>query len=209
MLVVGLTGGIASGKTTVSSLLEEEGAYLIDVDRIAKDLVRPHTAVWHALVKAFGEGILEGDGSIGRKKLAAMVFSNPDRRKTLEDIVHPEIDHEIRRRLKGIREKDPDAIVIVDAALLVETAAYRRMDRLIVVTATKTQQIERLKQRTGAPEEEAMGIISSQMALEEKLKVADFVLPNEGSLEETRRRAKEIFRELGKLAREKRKDSVF
>jgi len=205
MLVVGLTGGVASGKTTVSRILQQEGAYLIDADLIARELVQPHTPIWSELIRAFGKEILEKDESINRRALAARVFSNPQKREQLEKILHPQIAREIDRRIEEIRKKDPEAVVVVDAALLVETGTYRRMDRLIVVTATEAQQVERLGNRTGAAPKEALGIISSQIPLAEKLKVADFIIRNEGALEETIRRAKEIFRELRTIASHKAK----
>ena len=204
MLVVGLTGGVASGKTTVSQILRQEGAILIDADQIARELVQPRTPTWSELIRVFGKEILEADESINRKKLAAMVFSNHQKRRLLEEILHPQIRNEIDRRVEEIRKKDPEAVVVVDAALLVETGAYRRMDKLIVVTATEAQQMERLRKRTGAAQEEAKGIISSQMALEEKVNVADFIIRNEGTLEETSKKAKEIFQELKTIARHKR-----
>jgi len=205
MLVVGLTGGVASGKTTVSRILQQEGAYLIDADLIARELVQPHTPIWSELIRAFGKEILEKDESINRRALAARVFSNPQKREQLEKILHPQIAREIDRRIEEIRKKDPEAVVVVDAALLVETGTYRRMDRLIVVTATEAQQVERLGNRTGAAPKEALGIISSQIPLAEKLKVADFIIRNEGALEETIRRAKEVFRELRTIASHKAK----
>ncbi len=204
MLVVGLTGGVASGKTTVSQVLRQEGAILIDADQIARELVQPRTPAWSELIRVFGKEILEADESINRKKLAAMVFSNHQKRRLLEEILHPQIRNEIDRRVEEIRKKDPEAVVVVDAALLVETGAYRRMDKLIVVTATGAQQMERLRKRTGAAQEEAKGIISSQMALEEKVNVADFIIRNEGTMEETSKKAKEIFQELKTIARHKR-----
>jgi dephospho-CoA kinase len=204
MLVVGLTGGIASGKTTVSQILRQEGAILIDADQIARELVQPRTPTWSELIRVFGKEILEADESINRKTLAATVFSNHQKRRLLEEILHPQIRNEIDRRVEEIRKKDPEAVVVVDAALLVETGAYRRMDKLIVVTATEAQQIERLRKRTGATQEEAKRIISSQMALEEKVNVADFIIRNEGTLEETSKKAKEIFQELKTIARHKR-----
>ena len=204
MLVVGLTGGIASGKTTVSQILRQRGAILIDADQIAMELVQPRTPTWSELIRVFGKEILEADESINRKKLAAMVFSNHQKRRLLEEILHPQIRNEIDRRVEEIRKKDPEAVVVVDAALLVETGAYRRMDKLIVVTATEAQQMERLRKRTGATQEEAKEIISSQMALEEKVNVADLIIRNEGTLEETSKKAKEIFQELKTIARHKR-----
>jgi len=203
MLIVGLTGGVASGKSTISNILREEGAYLIDADQIARDLVRPYTPTWHELIKTFGEEILQPDGSIHRKKLAAIVFSNPEKRSLLNRILHPRIKEETQRRLKEIGQKDPEAVVVIDAALLVETGDYREMDRVIVVYSTKAQQIERLRERDRASEEEAQRIVSAQMPTEEKLNVADFVIRNEGSLQETRQKTQEVFRELKRLALQK------
>ncbi|RPJ08493.1 MAG: dephospho-CoA kinase [Deltaproteobacteria bacterium] len=199
-MVVGLTGGVASGKTTVSEILQEEGAYLIDADMIARQLVEPHSATWYEIRKAFGDDILDENGSLRRKKLAARVFSDPDERKILNQILHPQIRREIQNRLKEIAEKDPRAIVIVDAALLVETGDYREMDKVIVIASSPQEQIERLKQRDGMEEEQARNVLASQMPLEEKRKVADFIICNEGSLEETRKRTREVFRELKKIA---------
>jgi len=206
MLIVGLTGGIASGKTAVSKILSEEGAYIIDADQIARELVQPHTPTWRELIKVFGKEILDKDGSIHRKKLAAMVFSNPQQRNLLNQIIQPRIKKEMDLRVKRIGQKDPEAIVVIDAALLVERGDHREMDKLIVVTSTKRQQIERLKEREGTSEEEARKILASQMALKEKLKVADFVIRNEGCLEKTRRMAKEVFQELKRVALQKAND---
>ena len=203
MLIVGLTGGVASGKSTVSRILREEGAYLIDADQIARELVQPQTPAWRALIDAFGEEVLEKDGSIHRKKLAALVFSHPEKRERLNQLLHPRIKEETQRRVKEIGQRDPEAIVVIDAALLVETGAYREMDWLIVVFSTEAQQIERLEKRNGMRPEEARQIISAQMPLEEKLKVADGVIRNEGSIEETKRKAKEVFQELRGLALQK------
>jgi dephospho-CoA kinase len=199
MVIVGLTGGVASGKTTVSQILKEEGAYVIDADRIARELVRPHAPAWKKLVKAFGTDILREDGSIDRKKLADRVFADLKQRKLLNQILHPRIRSEMNRRAKEIEEKDPEAIVVIDAPLLVELGGHHQMDRLIVVTATQTQQIDRVKKRDGISPEEALRIFSSQMSVEDKVKLADFVIRNEGSLQETKKKAREIFRELRKV----------
>ena len=203
MLVVGLTGGVASGKTTVSEILREEGAYLIDADQIARQLVQPHTATWHELRKAFGNDMFDESGFIQRKKLAARVFSDLNQRKVLNQILHPRIRKAIRDRLKEIADKDPRAIVVVDAALLVETGEHREMDSVIVVASRPGEQIERLRKRDDVEEEQARNILASQMPLEEKLKVADFIIRNEGSLEETTKRAREVFHELKKTALER------
>jgi len=205
MLIVGLTGGVASGKTAISQVLKEEGAYIIDADQLARELVQPHKPAWNELIRAFGQEILREDGSIHRKKLAEKVFADPEQRKLLNQILHPRIRKEMDRRAKEIGQKDPEAIVMIDAPLIVELGDHREMDKLIVVTSTQTQQIERLKDRDGTSPEEALRIVSSQMPLEEKLKFADFVIRNEGSLEETRKRTKEVFKELKKIVLQKNK----
>jgi len=200
MLIVGLTGGVASGKTTVSQVLEEEGAHIIDADRIARELVQPHTPAWKKLVNAFGQEIVRADGSIHRKKLADKIFGDPGQRKRLNQILHPQIRKEMDRRVKEVEKKDPDAIVVIDAPLLVELGGHHQMDRLIVVTTTQAQQIDRLKKRDGINAEKAMRMFSSQMPLEEKAKRADFVIRNDGSLQETKKKAREVFRELKRVS---------
>ena len=200
MLIVGLTGGVASGKSVVSRILKEEGAYLIDADQIARELVQPRTSAWEELVKVFGKEILQKDGSIHRKQLAAKVFSDPKQRDLLNRTLHPRIKEEMGRRLKAIGQKDPEAIVVIDAPLLIETGDHREMDKVIVVISTEAQQIARLREREGMDQEEARRIMASQIATEEKVKVADFVIRNEGSLEETERRAREVFQELKRIA---------
>jgi dephospho-CoA kinase len=207
MLIVGLTGGVASGKTTVSQILTKEGAYLIDADQIARDLVHPHTPAWNELTKVFGKEILQEDGSIHRKRLAGKVFSDPEQRNLLNQILHPRIRAEMNKRVKEIGEKDPNAIIVIDAALLIELGYHQAMDKVIVVSATERQQIERLKKRDGMDQEEAQKVLSSQMALEEKMKVADFVICNERSIEETKRKVREVFQELKRIARESQKSS--
>jgi len=198
MLIVGLTGGVASGKTTVSQILKEEGAYIIDADQMARELVRPHTPAWKKLVRAFGKDILRENGSIHRKKLADKVFTNLEQRKVLNQILHPRIRKEMERRAKEIGQKDPEAVVVIDAPLLVELGDHRKMDKLIVVTSTQTQQTERLKERDGISPEEALRIFSSQMPVEDKVKLADFVIRNEGSFQETKKKTREVFQELKK-----------
>jgi dephospho-CoA kinase len=204
MLIVGLTGGVASGKTAVSQVLKEEGAYIIDADQIARELVQPHKPAWNELIRAFGQEILQEDGSIHRKKLADKVFADPKERKLLNRVLHPRIREEMGRRTREIGRKDPEAIVVIDAALLVELGDHRGMEKIIVVASTERQQIERLQDRDGLDEEEARKILSSQMAADEKLKVADFVIRNEGSLNEVRRRTKEVFQELKRIAVQKK-----
>ncbi len=204
MLIVGLTGGIASGKTTVAQVMKEEGATLIDADQIARELVQPHRPAWDELVRSFGREILLEDGSIDRKKLAERVFADPDQRKRLNQILHPMITEEIERRIREIGQKDPEAIAVIDAPLLIEVGYHRKVDKLIVVISTQTEQIERLKVRDGINSEEALKILHSQMPIEEKAKLADFVIRNEGSVAEIRKTTKEVFQEIKKIERDTR-----
>lgn len=205
MLIVGLTGGVASGKTAISQVLKAEGAYIIDADQIARELVQPQKPAWSELIGAFGKEILQEDGSIHRKKLADKVFADPKKRKLLNQILHPRIKEEMDRRTKEIGQKDPQAIVVIDAPLIIELGNQRDMDKLIVVASTQTQQIKRLKERDGVSPEAALRIISSQMPVEEKIKLADYVIRNEGSIEEAKKRAKEVFKELRKVALQSKK----
>ncbi len=200
MLIVGLTGGVGSGKTTVSKVFKKEGAYIIEADLIARDLVKPQSEVWKEIVKLFGSNILNIDGSINRVRLADEVFSSSKKRKSLNRILHPHIKEEAYRIIAEIKKSDPEAIVVFDAPLLVETGMHREMDKIIVVTSTKRQQINRVRSRDGRTDEDVRKIISSQMPIQKKLEVADFVIRNEGSIVETRRKAKEIFQELKRIA---------
>lgn len=204
MFIVGLTGGVASGKSVVSRVWKEEGATLVDADQIARELVHPRTSAWKALVKAFGKEILQEDGSIHRKKLAARVFSDPVERELLNRILHPRIKREIDRRIKEIGRRNPKAIVVIDAALLVETGYYRNVDQVVVVTSTQEQQVERLRRRDMMDQEMARGIIDSQIRGEERIKVADLIIRNEGSLKETERKAREVFGEMKRAMLRKR-----
>lgn len=206
MFIVGVTGGVASGKTTVSKIFEEEGAYLLDADLMARELVQPSSPAWEELVEVFGEEILQEDGKIDRRRLAARVFSDSSQRRLLNGILHPRIKEEMEKRTREIERKDPEAIVVFDAPLLVETGFYREVDRVVVVVSREAQQIERQEERAGVSEEQTRWIISSQMPTEEKVKVADFVISNDGSLEETRRRAREIFQEIKGVALKKRRE---
>jgi dephospho-CoA kinase len=195
-MLIGLTGGIASGKSIVSSIFKELGAYVIDADRISRDVMVPGSEVYKNVVNVFGEGILKDDQTIDRKKLGNMVFGNPEKITLLNECTHPEIFREIDRRVEGIRQKNPDALIIVDAALLVEAGAHKRFDKLIVVYADEETQLKRLKERDGFAAEEAQKRISSQMPLKEKVKYADFVIYNDKGLEDTRRQVEEVYKTL-------------
>ncbi len=208
MLIVGVTGGVAGGKTTVSRMFEKEGAYIIDADRIARELVQPQRPAWKEILRIFGKGILKQDGTIDRKRLADIAFSDSGQRRVLNGILHPRIKKEMGRITRQIERNDPHAVIIFDAPLLVETGFHREVDKVVVVTSKETQQVERLKKRAGMTREETQRIISSQMALEEKIEIADFIIRNEGSLDATRRGVREVFRELRKIVLQKNKGTT-
>jgi len=193
-LVVGLTGGIASGKSLVAHYLKELGAKLIDADEISREIVRPGMPAYQEILQVFGKGILNQDGTIDRKGLGKVVFSNPELLKRLNEITHPRILEEVRRRI-GEAKKD-QAIIVVDVALLFEVGLHREMDRVIVAYVDKETQIKRLMERDGLTEGEARLRLSAQMPLEEKLKYAHFIIDNSIGMEETRRQVEEVFKEL-------------
>jgi dephospho-CoA kinase len=194
--VVGLTGGIASGKSTVSHIFRSLGAQVIDADILAREVVEPGKPAWQDIVNAFGRDILLPDGSIDRKKLGAIVFQNPTKREVLNQIVHPRVFEEEKRLYQELRRQYPEALIIVDAALLIESGSYQRFHKLIVVYVDEQTQLRRLMLRDGISAEEAWARIRSQMPLSEKVKYADYIIDNRGSLEETRRQVEEVYKKL-------------
>lgn len=196
MLIVGLTGGIASGKSVVANMFRELGALVIDADEISKEVMVPHSLCWNKVVSFFGTEIVRNDLTIDRKMLASRVFKNPELLSQLNAIVHPVVIEEIERRIGAIRVTKPHAIVIIDAPLLIETAFYTRCNKVILVHASEEIQLQRLITRDALTWEEALARIHSQMPLSEKVKVADYVLSNEGSLSDTRKKVVELFNQL-------------
>jgi dephospho-CoA kinase len=203
MLRVGLTGGIASGKSVVAKKLLDLGAYIIDADKISRVVMRPETECWKKIVAAFGKGILQSDSTIDRKKLASIVYGDPSKRNTLNHIVHPAIKRTIEEELEMISTESPDAIVIIEAALLVETGAYREYDKLIVVHAPIELQIERMIRRDGITGEEARKRIDAQWPIEKKIKAADYPICNEGSLDTLYSETAKVFSSLLSIVNER------
>jgi dephospho-CoA kinase len=194
MLVVGLTGGIASGKSTVARILKDLGALVIDADILSREVVLPHTRCWKSITAHFGKGILNKDLSINRKKLASRIFSDPEKRMRLNRIIHPAIKKRIRQLITDIGHDDAGALVIVDAALLVETGMYRDYDRLVVVAADENVQLARLMRRDRCSLKAAQRRLRSQLPLASKMRVADYVINNQGSLAQTRRQTRMLFK---------------
>jgi len=195
MLVIGLTGGMASGKSVASKTLRELGLPIIDADLIARKMVKPNEAGYRDIVDHFGKGILNPDQTINRRKLAKIIFSEPEERERLNSLLHPRIVKEIKRRINNFREKG-ERMVIVDAALLIEAGELSLVDKLIVVTVSPKIQVRRLAQRDHLTEKEARERITTQMPLSEKIKLADYAIDNSGSVKKTIKRTKEVYNQL-------------
>jgi len=176
MIVVGLTGGLASGKTTVARLFQQCGAELIDADQVARTVVQPGRAAWKDIVAAFGKEMLHDDRTLNREALAAKVFRHPRKLKLLTNIMHPRVAREQARITKAITKQHPDAVIIYEAALLIEANAYQRMDRVIVVTSDQRTQIARACERDGMSRREALARIRGQLPMRDKKRFADILI---------------------------------
>lgn len=192
MLRVGLTGGIASGKTTVAGFLAELGAFVLDADRIAHEAIGPWGAAHDDVLRRFGDRVTDGRGGIDRAALGRIVFRDPDARRDLEAIVHPRVHEEIARRVDRYLRTGHSPLVVVDAALLVESGTWKAYDRIVVLRCSRDTQIRRILARGRLSPEEAVDRIESQAPLEEKLAAADYVIDTDGTLRETRRQTEEV-----------------
>ena len=205
MLNVGLTGGIATGKSTVVRMLVKRGARVIDHDGLVHTLQEPGQPVWKRIVETFGRDILDADERIDRKKLGALVFDNEQRRKVLEGIVHPAVLEEAQRQRDRIGKEDEQAIVLSDIPLLLEVGMQECFDLILLVYAPPEVQIRRVMKRNNLSREEALSRLKSQMPIDEKPKFADLIIRNDGTMRELEKRADEVWQEL--LARERQKRS--
>lgn len=185
MKIIGLTGGIASGKSTVSRALRELGAFIIDADEVAHAIQEPGKPAWEDIVEHFGSGLLNPDHTINRDKLGAIVFNDPKRLQELNQITHPRIMEQIRLTLQNIKSRQPDAVVFLEVPLLYETHIERICDEVWVVWVDEETEIQRLMNRDGLSREDAIKRIDAQMPLDEKARRADFVIDNRFSIEET------------------------
>ncbi|MCU1258956.1 MAG: Dephospho-CoA kinase [Bryobacterales bacterium] len=200
MLKVGLTGGLASGKSFVGKALMEMGCVLIQADQLGHEVLLPGGAAYSDVVQRFGTGILSSDGLIDRKLLASEVFSNPERLAQLNAIVHPAV---FRREDELIAASAPDGIVVVEAAILIETGSYQRFDKLVLAVCTMEQQIERAMHRDGAALKDVLARLNRQLSLDEKRKYADFVVDTSGTKEDTLRQTADLYNGLRRLAEAK------
>ncbi len=199
MLRVGLTGGLASGKSFIGRSLRDMGCYLIQADEIGHQVMAKGAEAYDAIVAEFGAGILDAGGEIDRRKLGALVFGKPDLLARLSGIVHPCVRARERTLERDFIARDPSGICIIEAAILVETGSYRDYDRLIVASCTKEQQIERAMERDHLSREEALDRLRRQMPLEEKVKVADYVIDTSGTKEHTLEQTRNVYASLRSL----------
>jgi dephospho-CoA kinase len=200
-LLVGLTGGIATGKSTVSNMLRGLGAEIIDADQLARQVVEPGQPAWREIVEEFGRDVLTPDGTLDRKKLGAIVFAHPEQRKRLEAITHPAIRARVKARVDELAARGFAGIVFYDAAILIEALGHQDMDRIVVVMTDEATQVARLRGRDGTDDAEGRRKIASQMPLAEKAKLADYVIDNSGDREATAEQVRRVFATLiGELA---------
>ncbi|MEG6590978.1 dephospho-CoA kinase [Paenibacillus barengoltzii] len=194
---IGLTGGIATGKSTVSRLLAERGAAIIDADVIAREIMEPGHPVLAAVSERFGPGVLNADGTLNRKKLGEIVFSNPEERKALEALTHPAIRAEMKQRMEELEAADPHRLVVADIPLLYESGLDPLYERIMVVYVPREVQLTRLMLRDGLSKEAAEQRINAQMDIEIKKERADILIDNSGGLEETKRQIDDFWRDQG------------
>ncbi len=199
-LLAGLTGGMGSGKTTVAKLFKALGAYVLDADEICRSLVEPEKPAWLEIVDLLGNGVLRDDQTLDRRKVAGIVFKDPEKKKALEAILHPRVIEEEQAIYKDILKNDPGALVIIDAALLIESENYRKVDKVIVIACDEETQLQRIMAKNKFSREDAQRRLQQQMPLEEKIKYADYVLHNDSGLSELKKKAEALFHQLKQLA---------
>ena len=194
MLLVGLTGGIGSGKSTVARLLEKRGAVVFDADLLAREAVAPGTPGHAAVIERFGADVLAPGGELDREALASIVFADPSARRDLEQIVHPEVRRLFAEGSEAYR--DTDRVVVFSAPLLVESGMHTAFEILVVVSARVATQIERLMRQRGMSEASIRARIDAQAPLEDKVAVADFIVDNEGTLDDLESQVERLWNDL-------------
>jgi len=197
-LIIGLTGGIVSGKSTVARMFKDLGAKIVDADKLGHKVILPQGAAWKRIIKIFGKDILQKDQTINREKLGKIVFANQNLLKKLNKITHPEIIKLIKKEISLAKDdsKEEKKILIIDAALIYETKIDRLMDKIIVVYLDEEEQLKRLIKRNNLSEKEALQKIKSQIPLKEKIEIADYVIDNSNSLDKTREQVEKIWENL-------------
>jgi len=199
MLKVGLTGGLACGKTFVGQALADLGCHLIQADELGHEILLPGGEAYADVVREFGPGILNEDGTIDRKRLAAEVFAKPERLEALNRLVHPHVFRRERELIDRFAKADPRGIVVVEAAILIETGTFKNYDRLILVECEEQQQVARALKRDHTDRADVLARIRRQMPLDEKRKFAHYVIDTSGSKEDTLRRVREVYDALRRI----------
>jgi dephospho-CoA kinase len=199
MLKVGLTGGLACGKTFVGEALAGMGCLVIQADELGHEVLAPGGEAYHGVLKEFGREILAGDETIDRRALAARVFGDPDRLARLNALVHPAVIRREEQLAADFAARQPHGIAVVEAAILIETGSYRRFDKMILVTCTEEQQFERAMRRDGANAGDVRARLSRQMPVAEKRKFADFVIDTSGDKKDTLRQTLAVYQELRRM----------
>jgi dephospho-CoA kinase len=199
MLRVGLTGGLASGKSFVGEQLAALGCFVIEADRLGHEVLLPDGEAYAGAVAEFGAGILNPDRTIDRRKLAAMVFNNPERLALLNGMVHPPVRERTLKLLDGFRAREPKGIAVVEAAILIETGNYKNYQRLIVAVCTEQEQLERAMRRDGISRDEALSRLRRQLPLSEKIKFADYVIDTSGPKQRTIEQTRAVYEALRRI----------
>lgn len=194
MNIIGLTGGIASGKSTVSSFFRQKGAAVLDADQIARELSEPGGELHAEYVRHFGAEVLQNDGTLDRRRIGQIVFSDPQQKQWLDTVSHPAIRGELLRQLAQ-KQNEKQRLILLDIPLLFESGWDKMADKTCLVYVNETIQLQRLMKRNGYTRREAQDRIAAQMPLEEKKKRADYLIDNNGSLTDTIRQAEALLRE--------------
>jgi dephospho-CoA kinase len=200
MLLIGLTGGVATGKSTVAKLFKECGAVVIDADGLARQVVQPGKPAWRDIVRLYGKEVLEADRTLNRPALAHIVFRDPHKLRTLSSIIHPRVAREQSRLTRDLARKDPNVIIVYDVPLLFEAGVDKRVDQIIVVVADRETQIARLQRRNHLARAEALRHIRSQLPLAQKSKLANYVLEGTLPLPKLKRAVKHVYTQLRQSA---------
>jgi dephospho-CoA kinase len=193
MVIAGLTGSIATGKSTVSTILKDLGAFIVDADKVARDVVAPGMRAWVEIVRIFGKDILHAKGEIDRESLARIVFNDSTMRRMLEEIIHPDVMRVMDEEISSIKAGFPDAVVILDVPLLIETGMHKGVSEVIVVYCPEDMQIMRLMIRDKISEEEALARVRAQISIEEKRRYASLLIDNSASVDETRKQVEDAY----------------
>jgi len=204
-LLLGITGGIATGKTTVVDMFAQLGAAVIDFDILARLVVEPDKPAWKEIVSYFGEQVLMENRALDRKKLSQIVFQDRQKRKKLESFIHPRTLEEFVNQVNDITQKSPSAIILADVPLLIEVNWQYLFHKIVVVSVSPEKQIERLTKRDNISPEEAHNILKAQLPIDKKAGYADFVIDNGDSLQETRAQVEKLWQELLQLQKERNK----